>query len=779
MKVTVKFARGRQELYNLFTPQQKQSIVYFAEDTNEIYVRDIAYGINLNSQDIDLVSKVETSSIGALKFTMTNGKTVSLSIPEATNMTAGLMSAADKQALDDIPNVYATKEELAAQTSKVYRFKGTKQFFEDLPTEGQKQGDTYNILNPFDHNGKHYSGGTNVAWDGSDWDELGGIFDGYTKEEADTKFVAWSVDTNGVKSIVLPKGGKLLGTTQDNLELDTVKLSIYDSGVVQKVELGNELIHTHINSSDRPTVNSEYVAYLSDIGYIDTEKYGSTYTTAYIPKLTQDYLDNLPTQGDNLDGEPITNTHKPLVGQDYLLIFYNDTLAQVHIDWFTPESTLPNAVYAAIQGLREEYLDMFTWEEVGGGSTPEQRTNTQTIIDALNNGDSAVSVLEGTTKDIVIPEGAKAGATVTVNLDENSTLQTSKRVTLVNNSDTPANLTITTSEKITVTLKGKYDVVITKASVTVTDGSVNQVIIPENAINAITVNTQIAESLTVSSSSSADLTISGNTNPNADLIIVAPSATVTLNGTYDKVTSTTANNTLIIGQAAHMNKLVVRKGNVIVNDIDVYNRIGMIVNDTEYTVECRTNDAADWQSFKSAATKQGITNVTQNIVGEGSGIQFGVLASGNYKWNFGSNDVTCGFATTGSFFLRGSAHVEIYSSGRIVNNAESYGLWLSGGSADIYGGQWEAYTHVLYCEKGSINVYGGTFKCLSEDKKFTLNCLDKNYTAGTAKITVYGGTFYGFNPGASMSEPGGPVSFLAEGKKSVEISQDVYQVIDE
>jgi hypothetical protein len=205
----------------------------------------------------------------------------------------------------------------------------------------------------------------------------------------------------------------------------------------------------------------------------------------------------------------------------------------------------------------------------------------------------------------------------------------------------------------------------------------------------------------------------------------------------------------------------------------------MIVNDTEYTVECRTNDAADWQSFKSAATKQGITNVTQNIVGEGSGIQFGVLASGNYKWNFGSNDVTCGFATTGSFFLRGSAHVEIYSSGRIVNNAESYGLWLSGGSADIYGGQWEAYTHVLYCEKGSINVYGGTFKCLSEDKKFTLNCLDKNYTAGTAKITVYGGTFYGFNPGASMSESGGPVSFLAEGKKSVEISQDVYQVIDE
>ena len=30
-----------------------------------------------------------------------------------------------------------------------------------------------------------------------------------------------------------------------------------------------------------------------------------------------------------------------------------------------------------------------------------------------------------------------------------------------------------------------------------------------------------------------------------------------------------------------------------------------------------------------------------------------------------------------------------------------------------------------------------------------------------------------------MSEPGGPVSFLAEGKKSVEILQDVYQVIDE
>ena len=63
--------------------------------------------------------------------------------------------------------------------------------------------------------------------------------------------------------------------------------------------------------------------------------------------------------------------------------------------------------------------------------------------------------------------------------------------------------------------------------------------------------------------------------------------------------------------------------------------------------------------------------------------------------------------------------------------------------------------------------------------KFLLNCYDANYTAGTAKINVYGGKFYEFNPAVTYGEPGGPVSYVAEGYgvvESVEDGKKVYEV---
>ena len=63
---------------------------------------------------------------------------------------------------------------------------------------------------------------------------------------------------------------------------------------------------------------------------------------------------------------------------------------------------------------------------------------------------------------------------------------------------------------------------------------------------------------------------------------------------------------------------------------------------------------------------------------------------------------------------------------------------------------------------------------------FLLNCYDANYTAGTAKINVYGGKFYEFNPAVTYGEPGGPVSYVAEGYhvvESVEDGKKVYEVV--
>jgi hypothetical protein len=51
------------------------------------------------------------------------------------------------------------------------------------------------------------------------------------------------------------------------------------------------------------------------------------------------------------------------------------------------------------------------------------------------------------------------------------------------------------------------------------------------------------------------------------------------------------------------------------------------------------------------------------------------------------------------------------------------------------------------------------------DERFTLNCVDANYKAGTAKINVTGGSFVNFNPAKNLAE-GENTNFVAEGYKA-------------
>lgn len=46
----------------------------------------------------------------------------------------------------------------------VYEYKGSVEFYSDLPMIGNKIGDIYNALS---------EGGQNYAWDGTSWDSLG------------------------------------------------------------------------------------------------------------------------------------------------------------------------------------------------------------------------------------------------------------------------------------------------------------------------------------------------------------------------------------------------------------------------------------------------------------------------------------------------------------------------------------------------------------------------------------------------------------------------------
>lgn len=96
-----------------------------------------------------------------------------------SDRTDAALSAAQGKALKTLV------DELKASVAAALDYKGTKDTYEDLPSENNKKGDVWNVV------AAHGStpAGTNYAWDGTQWDPLGGTVDlsgYYTKSQVDS-----------------------------------------------------------------------------------------------------------------------------------------------------------------------------------------------------------------------------------------------------------------------------------------------------------------------------------------------------------------------------------------------------------------------------------------------------------------------------------------------------------------------------------------------------------------------------------------------------------------
>lgn len=94
----------------------------------------------------------------------------------ATTSANGLMSSADYNFLhgtdaNSLSGTYATKSELSTAVSGLYKYKGSVATASNLPSS-PSEGDVYNI----EAASTYGAAGTNVAWNGSAWDSLGGVF---------------------------------------------------------------------------------------------------------------------------------------------------------------------------------------------------------------------------------------------------------------------------------------------------------------------------------------------------------------------------------------------------------------------------------------------------------------------------------------------------------------------------------------------------------------------------------------------------------------------------
>ena len=147
----------------------------------------------------------------------------------------------------------------------------------------------------------------------------------------------------------------------------------------------------------------------------------------------------------------------------------------------------------------------------------------------------------------------------------------------------------------------------------------------------------------------------------------------------------------------------------------------------------------------------------------------GIFAKNKVKLNLNNHNLTATSAGEyGAIMSRGTQEITIYGKGTIdagggiciEANSENSVINLTG-STTIYEND-RSGGELIYCYVGTINIINGTFRNNGDDKKFLLNCYDANRAAGTAKIVVYGGKFYDFNPADNTAE-GEHTNFLAPG----------------
>ena len=441
--------------------------------------------------------------------------------------------------------------------------------------------------------------------------------------------------------------------------------------------------------------------------------------------------------------------------------------------------------------LNNKYTTLFNAVYSNAKGETATALNADYVANNLSNTNTSIVIKEGKLGDVTIPEATKP-LSVTAPMADGATITLSspKTFNLTNTSYDPVAVAIDaptgTSVPTLIKVSGKYTTLdVNNGSINSTSGAtVTDVIINnDNAKSATIGGVVFNDNATITSYNLPQLTIAnGNTSYNIipSATINAEDTTVSLNNSqWNELTSNVSYNTLIVSQYAHINKLIVGKGNVIVYDNDVANRIGEVVNDTTYTVECNSNVATTADEVASLLTKNppGIIKLGGDFTR--LRIVRSMPWSGNYTLDLAGHTLNL---TDAMYAIRGSSAVNItitdsVGGGKLINTA-GYGLCAIDNSIftiDVpESTEISAVTHTLFCDgskKPTINVVNGTYKLIivpdetdiydvNGNYKFMLNHLDSTYTREGNCFNITGGTFYGFDPSRMCGDPGEEYSMI-------------------
>ena len=350
------------------------------------------------------------------------------------------------------------------------------------------------------------------------------------------------------------------------------------------------------------------------------------------------------------------------------------------------------------------------------------------------------------------------------------------------------------SASTTITVSANCGTIVaTNANVTVpAPYTVEKIVLKteEGETNNISVNANFAEAATIETETTNAISVyNKNGEENLpSLNLDAENATVTLSSKWNEVEASVSENTLFI--KGHINKLTMLKGNAIANvprEADIVNMVAESLLAEGTSIDYVKLNISNENSKELGGV--GEMTLTENITRSASLVS-PLAPAWNAVWNLNGKTLeVTGTPKSGVYLNRYYSNLEVNGEGTI--HAEgAYGLWnnATSGKIVINGGNIEAQTHAVYAENGVIEINGGTFKLTNADTaerdennnlRFLINCLDKNYKAGTAKIIVKGGKFYEFDPANNAAEGAG-TNFVAEGYHSVmseEEGKKVYTVV--
>lgn len=156
--------------------------------------------------------------------TVATGKVVEIINSLESDKTDAALSAAQGKALKTLV------DELKASVAAALDYKGTKDTYDALPSEGNKKGDVWNVVAA--HEGT--PAGTNYAWDGAKWDPLGGTVDlsgYYTKTQVDDAISTAKTELEAADTAL--EGQITTVTNQLNNKVDKVE----GSGLISDTDL--------------------------------------------------------------------------------------------------------------------------------------------------------------------------------------------------------------------------------------------------------------------------------------------------------------------------------------------------------------------------------------------------------------------------------------------------------------------------------------------------------------------------------------------------------------